>query len=122
MRGDARTRFCDHCNLHVHNLSEMNSDEARELIENRGGRTCVCYSSTADGKVHTLDYRPASPRFRSARLWIGAGSLVAVVAWVIRLASWNKPAPPAPLLGKVMGDVASPRPAPAQVQGEISSG
>lgn len=44
MRGDEKQRFCDHCQLNVHNLSAMSEAEQRELFANRGQRMCISYS------------------------------------------------------------------------------
>src|SRR5881394_4255743 len=32
MSGDAKQRFCDHCQLHVHNLSAMSTGEREQFI------------------------------------------------------------------------------------------
>jgi hypothetical protein len=37
MIGNDRVRFCEHCSLHVHNLSEMTRVKALRLIENFAG-------------------------------------------------------------------------------------
>jgi len=58
MRGDERVRFCDQCQLHVYNLSEMPRDAAIKLLAERGetrGRMCVRLYKRADGTVITAD-------------------------------------------------------------------
>ncbi|HSI85902.1 MAG: hypothetical protein ACAI35_05225 [Candidatus Methylacidiphilales bacterium] len=60
MSGDNRTRFCDHCNLHVHNLSEMPRQEAEVLMNPIDKRVCVTYIPDAEGNVLTLDQRKAN--------------------------------------------------------------
>lgn len=41
MAGDERARFCVHCRLHVHNLSEVTPREALDLVLRSGGRLCL---------------------------------------------------------------------------------
>ncbi|HWC19889.1 MAG TPA: hypothetical protein VG498_22945, partial [Terriglobales bacterium] len=40
MVGDDRTRYCQHCNLHVHNLSKMTQSEVEQLLLEHEGRIC----------------------------------------------------------------------------------
>jgi hypothetical protein len=55
MAGDEKTRFCSECNLHVHNLSEMSSNEAERFLSapKEGGRRCIAYFKDVKGKVLT---------------------------------------------------------------------
>ncbi|MCA9279781.1 MAG: hypothetical protein H6815_09365 [Phycisphaeraceae bacterium] len=56
MVGDDRTRFCEMCKLHVHNISGMTRDEATQLIRNaEGDRLCIRMYKRADGTVITQD-------------------------------------------------------------------
>ncbi|MCA9279782.1 MAG: hypothetical protein H6815_09370 [Phycisphaeraceae bacterium] len=56
MAGDDRTRFCEMCKLHVHNITGMTRDEATELIRNaEGSRLCVRMYRRADGTILTQD-------------------------------------------------------------------
>lgn len=43
MQGDEKRRFCEHCQLHVHNLSAMTAKEQMTLLESRSDRVCVSY-------------------------------------------------------------------------------
>src|SRR5215210_3140703 len=43
MQGDERSRFCDHCQLHVYNLSAMSAPDAAALVQEKEGRLCVRY-------------------------------------------------------------------------------
>jgi hypothetical protein len=52
MSGDDRTRFCNQCNLNVHNLSAMNEREAAEVLNRRKfERTCIYLYERPDGSV-----------------------------------------------------------------------
>lgn len=122
MAGDARTRFCSECSLHVHDLSAMSADEATELLRQAGqGRLCVRFHRRADGTVLTQDC-PVGLRQKLRRAWARTAALV-LAMWGGMSACWRqqaappKPAPPPPierLQGEVcaplMGDVAVPAP------------
>ena len=53
MTGDDKRRFCEHCNLHVHNLSGMSAKERERLIASTGGRVCITYELHPDGTMLT---------------------------------------------------------------------
>lgn len=54
MVGNEQVRFCEHCKLSVHNISEMRASDALRLVRNSKGRLCVRYVSTSEGTVKTL--------------------------------------------------------------------
>lgn len=77
MAGDHEKRFCEHCNLHVHNLSAMKPNQIQALARTPG-RRCVAYLETKDGRIRTrsrLDFFRRSFS-RSQRL---AASLLAIL-------------------------------------------
>ena len=54
MDGDSKTRFCDHCQLHVQNLSAMSKrDVARTLARSQHEHVCVTYVRRGDGSLVT---------------------------------------------------------------------
>ena len=55
MTGDDRVRFCDHCSLHVYNISALSRIEAETLIASTEGRLCARLYRRADGSVLTKD-------------------------------------------------------------------
>jgi hypothetical protein len=55
MMGDDQVRFCESCKLHVFNISEMDVEEAANLISKMDGRLCVRLHRRRDGKVMTRD-------------------------------------------------------------------
>lgn len=55
MTGDARVRFCDHCQLNVYNISELTRVETEALIASTEGRICARLYRRADGSVLTKD-------------------------------------------------------------------
>jgi len=53
MVGNDRIRFCEHCSLHVHNLSQMTRAQALRLAADSRGRLCVRYHSTPENEIVT---------------------------------------------------------------------
>ena len=43
MTGNEQVRFCEHCRLHVTNLSSMTRHEALRFVSNSRGRICIRY-------------------------------------------------------------------------------
>lgn len=74
MNGDSRRRFCGQCAKHVHDLSAMTAQEARDLVTRERG-LCVRYAVHPDGRVK---HRPVLTNALRA-LTLGA-SLVALPA------------------------------------------
>lgn len=48
MQGDEKRRFCEHCQLHVHNLSAMTAKEQREVLTSKAEHKCISYVATPD--------------------------------------------------------------------------
>jgi ankyrin repeat protein len=53
MIGNDRVRLCEHCNLHVTNLSSLTRQEARRLVARSEGRLCVRFGQRPDGTALT---------------------------------------------------------------------
>lgn len=51
MTGDSKRRFCEHCQLHVHNLSVMTNAERKQLLSNVRERICVAYEQKPDAVI-----------------------------------------------------------------------
>jgi hypothetical protein len=54
MIGNDQVRFCEHCNLDVHNLSLMTRNQAQRLVARANGRLCVRYHHDPAGRPLTL--------------------------------------------------------------------
>ncbi len=85
MIGNDRVRFCEHCSLHVHNVSEMTRAKALRLAHRSHGRLCVRYHSTTQDPIITRT--PGSRRLhqigrRVSRLASGAFSATLSVSAV----------------------------------------
>ncbi|HEX8651084.1 MAG TPA: ankyrin repeat domain-containing protein [Pyrinomonadaceae bacterium] len=75
MTGNEQVRFCDHCHLSVHNLSEMTPKEVLRLVIRSRGRLCVRYRRGTDGVIETADLLPArlhQIKRRATRIAAGA--------------------------------------------------
>lgn len=77
MAGDDRARFCEKCDLTVHDLSAMKDAEARALLAGPARRLCVRFNVRRDGTVVT----------RSRTRWLGA-SLGALGIAIAAVAFW----------------------------------
>ena len=51
MIGNDRVRCCEHCDLHVTNLSALTKQEAMRLVARSEGRLCVRFVRRIDGSV-----------------------------------------------------------------------
>jgi hypothetical protein len=69
MKGDARVRFCDKCQLHVYNLSAMSAEVAADFVTQREGRVCVRFFRRRDGTMLTADC-PVGATINRVR-WVG---------------------------------------------------
>ncbi len=77
MRGDDKRRFCEHCQLHVHNLSAMSATEQDALLSRSEGRQCIAYVATDD----SIRVRTGTWLFlqRFLRTWRAGLALLAVL-------------------------------------------
>lgn len=67
MTGNDRVRHCGACQLDVHDLSALTSEEARALVRGTEGRLCARIHRRPDGRVLTRDCAPARRRVQTRR-------------------------------------------------------
>jgi hypothetical protein len=83
MQGDDKVRFCDQCQLNVHNISSMTTPEARNVLKRRQNeRTCVFMYRDANGKI-AVDNCPTMLRQMRLRVNICATALLLTLTWSI---------------------------------------
>lgn len=82
MRGDERRRFCEKCQLHVHDLRSLSETEATELLRGASGRVCGRVFQRADGTVLTKDCPVGEATLRRRMVM----SVVAVAALFVAVA------------------------------------
>jgi hypothetical protein len=100
MTGDKRNQFCEHCQKHVHDLTQMTRSEAEELICRNAGNLCLRFARDQADTVVTLDYA-AKPLRRGWTLRAATMALIAACASTLGI---SKPAAPLilPATGKIM--------------------
>ncbi|MEP6810259.1 MAG: hypothetical protein ABI992_08460, partial [Chthoniobacterales bacterium] len=73
MQGDASTRFCEECQLHVQNLSVMSERRAADILRrSHSEHVCVTYTRRVDGSMVTradLRRERVTTPFRRAVSW-----------------------------------------------------
>jgi ankyrin repeat protein len=76
MIGNEQVRFCEHCNLHVTDLSALTKQEAMRLVERSKGRLCVRFVGRPNGRVLTkqLPRKVHQIARRASRIAAGAFS------------------------------------------------
>jgi hypothetical protein len=80
MIGNDQVRFCEHCNLDVHNLSSLTRNEASRLIARSNGRLCVRYHHDAAGVPLMLPVRQKLHRISGRVSRIAAGAFTAALS------------------------------------------
>ena len=120
MIGNDRVRFCEHCSLHVQNISEMTRAEALRLARRSNGRICVRYNLSPSQEIVTR--RPGSRRInqigrRVSRIASGAFSATLSVS-----SAFAEPAAPAQVNTPVISSVLDRRyvpPAGGSITGTV---
>jgi hypothetical protein len=137
MHGDEKSRFCQHCQKDVHNLSAMPADEAARLVCQSAGQLCVRFAKDESGKVLTLDYRGITKRRWSWKVWTLIALAGAMITASVQAVLFGKKItrtgpvmvlggvgpPPPVVMGKpgppvVMGEVAPPAQNPPAQSGQ----
>ncbi len=80
MVGNDQVRFCEHCNLHVNNLSSMTRTDAMRLVARSKGRLCVRYIQTLEGGVLTKGVPEKLHRISRRVSRIAAGAFTATLS------------------------------------------
>jgi len=108
MTGDDKKRFCEHCQMHVHNLSAMTSREARELVSCAEGRLCVRFEKDGSGNIKTRPRFPALAMIAAALAGlVGMGCSEPLTGEAVK-----PPSPPVkqqPKKNVVVGDMPAPQ-------------
>lgn len=80
MIGNDQVRFCEHCNLDVHNLSSMTRTQAQRLVARANGRLCVRYHHDDSGRPLTLPVGQKLHRIGRRVSRIAAGAFTATLS------------------------------------------
>jgi len=95
MIGNDQVRFCEHCNLHVTNLSTMTRQEARRIVERSQGRLCVRYLQSPDGQIITKQIKEKLHPIARQISRIAAGAFSATLTLSTAAAQSSQPLNPA---------------------------
>jgi len=74
MKGNDVVRFCEHCNLSVHDLSAMTQTKAIKLVLQSKGRLCARYTKTPDGAIQHTTQKVYQISNRASRIAAGVFS------------------------------------------------
>lgn len=97
MSGNDRIRFCEHCQLSVHNLSSLTRKETMLLVARSKGRLCVRYHKLPDDSPATKLNKPlVQISHRVSR--IAAGAFTAALTITSANAVQSAPTAPSSLL------------------------
>lgn len=80
MIGNDQVRFCKHCSLDVHNLSQMTRAKAERLVARSNGRLCVRYHHDPNGQPLTLPVGQKLHRISRRVSRIAAGAFTATLS------------------------------------------
>jgi len=86
MIGNDQVRFCEHCNLDVHNLSRMTRSQAERLVARSNGRLCIRYHHDPTGRPVTLPVGQRLHRISRRVSRIAAGAFSATLSVTSALA------------------------------------
>jgi hypothetical protein len=90
MIGNDRVRFCEHCQLSVHNLNLASRKQVRRLIARSGDRLCVSYSQPVPPRVPMAPILHKIGRRTSA---LAAGAITATLGMSSAVAAASSPKP-----------------------------
>jgi ankyrin repeat protein len=80
MVGNDQVRFCEHCNLHVNDLSAMTRQAAMRLVARSQGRLCVRFIQRPDGEILTRTVPEKLHRIGRRVSRIAAGAFTATLS------------------------------------------
>src|SRR5882724_539159 len=97
MIGNDQMRFCEHCNLHVTDLSAMTRQAAMRLVARSKGRVCVRFIQRPDGGILTRTVPEKLHRISRRASRIAAGAFTATLS--LASAAAQMPGPKTALSG-----------------------
>lgn len=118
MSGDDRVRFCQLCNLHVYNISQMTRKETAALIAETEGRLCARLYRRPDGTVITKDC-PVGLRAIRRRVATLTGAVFATIVSLAAIVVGQKPSSKDKSCRQQV-TITKTTPAPKQEAGSIS--
>lgn len=80
MIGNDQVRFCEHCNLHVTDLSALTRQQAMRLVARSQGRLCIRFIQRPDGAILTRTVPKKLHRIGRRVSRIAAGAFTATLS------------------------------------------
>src|SRR5258708_17267335 len=80
MIGNDQVRFCEHCSLHVTDLSAMTRQAAMRLVARSQGRLCVRFIQRPNGRILTRTVPERLYRISRRASRIAAGAFTATLS------------------------------------------
>jgi len=96
MIGNDQVRFCEHCKLHVTNLSSLTRQDAIRLVARSQGRLCVRFVQRPNGRVLTNQVPEKLHHVARRVSRIGAGAFTATLSLSSAAAQESAPTRDAP--------------------------
>ena len=113
MYGNEQVRFCQHCSLHVHDLSQITRKDVVKLISASKGKLCVRYYRRPDGVVQTASHARPLTQIKRRLSRIAAGAFTATLSLASNAAAQSaQPAEQSPLVVISPATVKDRTPAP----------
>ena len=119
LHGGEQRRFCEECQLHVHNLSAMSSRERERFVARSGsGRQCIAYELRPDGSMVTPSWWSPLLRPFQRMQWAAMAFLAAVLPFAFSSCATRHP-----VLGRFEQKCDKPaKPVPVKQQNNIIVG
>ena len=80
MDGDDNKRYCEQCEKHVYNLSQMSRVQAEALIASTNGKLCARFERRPDGSIVTTEKSFLLPRFNQKFLRLASATVSAALS------------------------------------------
>lgn len=113
LQGGDQQRFCEQCQLHVHNLSAMSSQDRERFVAQSGdGRQCIAYELRPDGSMVTPSWWSALLRLFQRVQWAALAFLAAALPFAFSSCASRQP-----VLGRFEQKCDNPKQSAAAKQG-----
>ena len=117
MTGNDQVRFCEHCKLHVTNLSSLTRQDAIRLVARSQGRLCVRFVQRPNGRVLTKQMPEKVHHIARRVSRIAAGAFTATLSLSSAAAQESAPTKDAP---NAVQRLAQEKPKPADNSAALS--
>jgi hypothetical protein len=94
LQGEGSCRFCEHCQLHVHNLSALSASEQHQLLTARTGEICIAYEQREKQVIVGANRWLLLQRFCLPLKWARAAACFAVSLVMSSCAATRAPSTP----------------------------